>query len=127
MASAVISICIPAYKNTLFLKRLLDSIAEQTYQDYEVIITDDSPDDIVEKFVQGYQKIPSIFYYRNPYSLGTPENWNEAIRKSTGTWIKLMHNDDWFSGPDSLALFYAAIQPGKDFIFSAYENEYEAE
>ena len=45
----LISICIPAYKRAAFIKRLLDSIAIQSFQDYEVVITDDSPGDDVEQ------------------------------------------------------------------------------
>ena len=40
----LISICIPAYKHPDFLKRLLDSISIQSFRDFEVIISDDSPD-----------------------------------------------------------------------------------
>lgn len=38
-----VSICIPAYGNPEGIRRLLDSIAGQTYTDFEIIITDDSP------------------------------------------------------------------------------------
>lgn len=49
-----VSICIPAYKQPEFLKRCLDSVFEQSYTDYEVIITDDSPDNEIEKLVNTY-------------------------------------------------------------------------
>ena len=39
-----VSICIPCYKQTVFLKRTLDSITTQSYEDFEVIVTDDTPD-----------------------------------------------------------------------------------
>ena len=51
------SICIPAYKNTDYLKRLLDSISIQTFRDFEVIITDDSPDETVSTFINNYNAI----------------------------------------------------------------------
>ena len=46
--NSLISICIPAYKNTSFLKRLLESLLQQTYTHFEVILSDDSPDDTVK-------------------------------------------------------------------------------
>ena len=46
--SPLISICIPAYKRIDYLQKLLDSISIQTFKDYEVIVTDDSPDESVE-------------------------------------------------------------------------------
>ena len=38
-----ISICIPAYKRSDFVKRLLNSIAIQTFKNFEVIVSDDTP------------------------------------------------------------------------------------
>ncbi len=115
----LISICIPAYKRIEFLQRLFDSIAIQTYKDYEVIITDDSSDEVVATFVKNYQGIESVHYYRNLTTLGTPENWNESIRKASGTWIKLMHDDDWFADANSLQTFYEATinHPEHSFFF----------
>ncbi|MEO6134229.1 MAG: hypothetical protein ABIP35_03685, partial [Ginsengibacter sp.] len=65
-----------------------------------------------------------LSYYHNKTALGTPENWNESIRKANGTWIKLMHDDDWFADENSLQLFYEATlkRPDCSFIFSAYNN-----
>lgn len=124
MGEELISICIPAYKNRAFLSRLLDSVALQTYKNFEVIITDDSPDDSVEDFVRNYAKLQGIKYFRNDAALGTPENWNAAIRQARGSWIKLMHDDDWFAGPDSLQMFVdiARREPKAAFIYSAYNN-----
>src|SRR5665647_3130666 len=122
--SPIISICIPAYKRLEFLQRLFNSIAIQTYKNYEVIITDDSPDESVAAFIKDYSGIRNVHYYRNIKTLGTPENWNESIRKANGTWIKLMHDDDWFADENSLQLFYEATLKNSDcsFIFSAYNN-----
>lgn len=122
----LISICVPAFKRTSFLKRLLDSIAIQTFRDFEVIVTDDSPDESVKDLCAGYKELGSMFYYRNQKALGTPENWNESRRKAKGQWIKLMHDDDWFSSRESLAQFALAIKldPDASFIFSAYRNNY---
>ena len=119
-----ISICIPAYKRLSYLRRLLDSIAIQSFKDYEVIVTDDSPDESVEEFVKKFTGVTFLHYYKNQKPLGTPENWNEAIRKANGTWIKLMHDDDWFADENSLQQFYDATlcHPDCEFFFSAYCN-----
>jgi len=122
--SPLISVCIPAYKRIDYLQKLLHSISIQTFKDYEVIITDDSPDDSVEKFVKSFNEIQSVYYYRNEKVLGTPENWNESIRRAKGIWIKLMHDDDWFESENSLMEFYNFLRkkPECNFIFSAHHN-----
>ncbi len=118
-----ISICIPAFQRTVYLKRLLDSIEIQTYRHFEVVITDDSPGFEIRDLVKNHPLKPLIRYLKNQQTLGTPENWNECIRSSQADWIKVMHDDDWFSGPESLHVFKDFIVKGKASIyFSAYSN-----
>jgi glycosyltransferase involved in cell wall biosynthesis len=118
----LISICIPAYKNKAFVERLLQSTAIQTFKDFEVIITDDSPTNELEDLCLEFAKIFSLTYYKNDKPFGTPANWNFAISKAKGNWIKLMHHDDWFGDKNSLELFAntALDNPSIDFIFSGY-------
>ncbi len=122
-----ISICIPAYKRIDFLKRLLDSIVLQTFTDFEVIITDDSNDSSVEVLAKTYLNNFSLLYIKNEKTLGTPENWNEAIRHAKGEWIKLMHDDDWLAHAGSLSAFADAVKqsPSSSFFYSAYINVFE--
>ena len=125
MSTPFISICIPAYKNTSYLERLLDSITIQTYQDFEVIITDDSPDDSVFKMVENYQAKLPITYYKNSPAAGMPANWNISILRASGSWIKMMHDDDWFAKPTALQQFAdTALRTSASFIFSAYTDVY---
>ncbi len=104
-----VSICIPTYNQTIHLKRTLDSILIQTYQDYEIIITDDSPGLIVKEFVEKYDFKGRLFYFKNDVTLGSPQNWNECIKKASGEYIKIVHHDDWFTTGDSLAQFVALL------------------
>jgi glycosyltransferase involved in cell wall biosynthesis len=123
-----ISICIPAYKRVQYLSRLLDSILVQTFKDYEIVLSDDSDDDSVQNLCDLYAAKLPIGYFRNKTSLGTPANWNFAISKAKGEWIKLIHDDDWFATPASLELFAASARSvNKKFIFSAYNNYFESE
>jgi glycosyltransferase involved in cell wall biosynthesis len=118
----LISICIPAFKRAEYLKRLLDSISIQSYKDFEVIITDDSNDNSVADLIPINQKKFSLIYKKNKEPLGSPENWNEAIRHAQGQWIKLMHDDDWFTNENSLQEFADTALKFTDssFIFSGY-------
>jgi len=115
-----VSICIPAYNQVVHLKRTLDSILEQTYQDYEVIVTDDTPGLIVKELVEQYDFGGRLHYFKNETSLGTPENWNEAIRKASGEYIKILHHDDWFTYDYSLREYVQLLDnnPQISFAFS---------
>lgn len=116
-----ISICIPAYKRPKNIDRLLHSISIQTFKSYEIIITDDSPDDSLSPVLQQYAHLP-ITYFKNEKALGTPANWNKAISLAKGEWIKMMHDDDWFLTDGALEAFATATQKGAKFIFSGYKN-----
>lgn len=123
-----ISICIPAYKRTNYLKRLFASILEQSFIDFEIILTDDTPGSEVELLCKEYQNILPILYIKNVPPLGTPENWNAAIERATGDWIKIMHDDDWFVSSYSLETFATKAKENPDsFLFSAYYFVYEKE
>ena len=115
------SICIPAYKQVDFFKRSLDSIAIQQFSDFEVVVTDDSPDQTLKSICAEYENRFKINYFHNEKQLGSPENWNEAIRKANGDWIKILHHDDWFSDSNSLTEFYNLTlqNPKADFHFCA--------
>lgn len=106
------------------MKRLLDSVVIQTFKDFEVVISDDSNDESVQELIKKYGNKFPIVYHKNDPAMGTPENWNEAIRKARGKWIKLMHDDDWFANKNSLYTFYnvTIAHPGCAFFFSAYNN-----
>lgn len=125
MTNPYISICIPAYSRIQYLARLLNSIEEQSYRDFEVIISDDSIDDSVLELIRVFEPKFKIQYFKNEKSLGTPANWNFAISKANGEWIKLIHDDDWFKTSDSLAKFYEATKQGRKLIVSAYSNYIE--
>lgn len=97
-----VSICVPVYNNVKEVKRLLDSIREQTYTDYEVNITDDSDGTEIEELVSGLSD-ERIRYVHNERKLGHIFNWNEAIAQARGEYVKIMFSDDWFTYPESLA------------------------
>ncbi len=104
-----VSICIPAYKHEFFLKRCLDSVLAQSFTDFEVIITDDSPDDTLKNLVKTYDD-KRIRYFKNEKPLGSPANWNEGLKKAEGDYIKLIHHDDWFSSSQSLGEYVNILE-----------------
>ena len=124
-SNPVVSICIPTFNQTKFLKKSLDSILRQTFSDYELIISDDSSTDDVEKLINEYQLKfnDKLKYYKNKPALGAPENWNHAISKASGSWIKIMHHDDWFCENHALEkMMHIAIQNPNAFIFSGIKG-----
>jgi glycosyltransferase involved in cell wall biosynthesis len=116
-----VSVCIPAYNQAVYLKKTIDSVLAQTFDDYEIIITDDSPNDSVKHLVTSFGRTDKIKYWKNTISLGSPENWNESLRKASGTYIKILHHDDWLFDENSLEKYVMLLEknPSADFAFSA--------
>ena len=121
-----ISICIPAFERTEFLKRLLDSIVIQTFRNFEVIISDDSSSNLNEVLVKNYPSI-DIKYIKNESALGSPKNWNNAVSNASHEWIKIMHDDDYFDNKSSLDIFAKSIQRNLhcNFFFSSHYKLHE--
>lgn len=117
-----VSICIPAYNSAPSVRKLLESIEKQIFTDYEVIITDDSDGEEIKKLAEekGYVK-----YYKNETPLGAAANWNAAIAKSGGEYVKMMHHDDWFTDENSLGAFVDMLErhPEADLAFSGSRQE----
>ena len=106
VSSDLISVCIPTYNQTKFLKKTIDSVIAQKDVLVEIIISDDSTtyevSDLIEEYINKYSFIK---YFINNPSKGSPENWNYVISKTTGNFIKIMHHDEWFISDYALSTF----------------------
>ena len=114
----MVSICIPAYNEVAYLGKLLNTISEQTFENLEVLISDDSTNNKVAQLVDGYSNLP-LTYLSNVLSLGSPINWNNAIANAKGDIIKIMHHDDRFVNKDCLQQFVTTLESlHYNFVFS---------
>lgn len=113
-----VSICIPAYRQVKYLRETLRSIVEQDFHDFEVIITDDSPDDSVRDLLSEFSFGDRLRYVRNTPALGSPRNWNAALRLAQGEYVKIMHHDDHFIRSDALRLFVQMLDQNPDANFA---------
>lgn len=106
----LISIVVPAYHTPdVFLRQMLDSLKGQSYQNWEVIIGNASPDDsrmrsILDEYAKNDARIKSVDI---PDNLGISENTNAALKHASGDYIGFMDHDDLLA-PD--ALFEIAIR-----------------
>ncbi len=124
MTSPHVSVCIPAYRRPDLLLRCLESLRIQDYQDFEIIVTDDSPDMDVETVCHnsGFEK--RLRYSRNARPLGSPRNWNAAMRLARAPLVKMLHHDDWLAEPYSLRTLVSLLDdhPTAGLAFSATRN-----
>lgn len=115
---ARVSICIPAYRDARGVERLLKSIEGSDYRDIEVIITDDTPDDSVAAVAERFKASLNLTYHHNAEALGPAGNWNRSIDLSSGEYIKIMHQDDWFTYPDSLSRYVRLLDEHPEAVLA---------
>lgn len=115
----MVSICIPAFENVVLVKRLLDSIATQSYPAIEVILSDDSAGEDIKNAAADYSSKLTIKYFKNDPPLQSPGNWNNALDKATGELLMLLHQDDWLNGTDVITKYVTAFENNSSagFVF----------
>lgn len=80
-----VTIGVPIYNEEKYLRPALDSLLAQDYGDFELIISDNASTDATEAISQEYAaRDPRIRYHRNPTNIGATENFNQALRLSSG-------------------------------------------
>lgn len=101
------SVIIPTYNRAQILIKTLQSVLEQTFQNFEVIIIDNGSTDNTEQVIKKVED--NRVHYRWQKGTGSPANpRNQGIKLSRGKWICLLDSDDlWF--PNKLAETYKNI------------------
>lgn len=92
----LVSVLIPTYNRLEYFRKALNSALNQTYKNIEIIVTDDSTNDEVYKYIQSL-KYSNIFYYKNLTTIGGARNFICAYEKSNGEYITFLMDDDIFA------------------------------
>ena len=93
---AKISIIIPVYNAEKYIRKCLDSILEQSFNDIEVIIVNDGSTDKSESIINEYltKYDDKVKYYSKP-NTGVADTRNYAIERATGDYITFVDSDDY--------------------------------
>jgi len=92
-----LSIGLPVYNGEDFLAESLDSLLGQTYEDFELIISDNASTDETADICRGYAKQDSrIRYVRQPHNLGCAPNHNVLVQYARGELFKWVSHDDLY-------------------------------
>ena len=101
------SICIPTYEmggyGHKMLEKLFNNLKEQTLQDFEIVISDQSKDLKIFEICKTYSEDFYIKYVKNFYGIGkSAHNLNTCLDFSTGKIIKVLFQDDYFLDESAL-------------------------
>jgi len=92
-----VSIIVPNYNHAPYLPKRLDSIFNQTYQDFEVILLDDCSTDNSVEILEKYANYPKVSHFIiNEENSGSPfKQWNKGVTLAQGEYIWIAESDDF--------------------------------
>lgn len=123
-SKTLISIIVPIYKVEKYLRQCLDSIQNQTYQNFEcLLINDGSPDNSAD-ICREYVAKDARFRYFEKENGGLSSARNFGIEHSTGVYVTFVDSDDWLEH-DALDRLYGALKKENADISIGRYNSYD--
>src|ERR1019366_3980250 len=91
-----VSIVVPNYNHARFLRRRVESVLRQTFQDFEVILLDDGSTDDSESILSQYGGDPRVRIEFNEVNSGSPfKQWNKGVGLARGEYVWIAESDDY--------------------------------
>lgn len=90
----LVSIIMPSYNTAQYISKTIQSVLNQTYIDWELIIVDDCSTDNTDEIIEPYLTDLRIRYIKNDINSGAAISRNRALREAKGKWIAFLDSDD---------------------------------
>ena len=117
--NTLVSIVVPTYNHSIYLKRALESIINQTYENWEVIVIDNHSTDNTFEVVANFKN--NRIKYLKVHNKGIIAiSRNIGIKSANGEWIAFLDSDDWWTR-DKLEICIQSINEKVDFIYHDLE------
>lgn len=123
-----ISVIVPNYNHAPFLPKRLETIFNQTFQDFEVILLDDGSTDESLEILKQYCDHPKVSHYMfEDENSGLPfKQWEKGIRVASGQYIWIAESDDW-AELNFLEELVPKLDAGAGVAFCKSHTYYESE
>jgi|GEM_PF-7007112 len=116
VAHPLVSVGIPTYNQPEFLRQAIQSVLDQTFQNFEIIVVDDCSTDNTPDIVQEFED-PRIHYHRTDTNLRPPRSWNECARLAKGKYFSILPHDDLYK-PKFLEKMVFALEQNPNLGFA---------
>lgn len=118
----LVSIITPSYNTAKFIGKTIESVQNQTYQNWEMIIVDDCSTDNTDEVIDRYLSDKRIKYIKNGKNSGAAVSRNRALREAKGKWIAFLDSDDLWM-PEKLEKQISFMEKnGYHFSYANYEE-----
>lgn len=122
MNNELISIIVPIYNTEKYLHECLDSILNQSYINFEVLLINDGSTDSSGTICQEYVERDSRFRYFEKDNGGVASARNLGLERSEGTYITFIDSDDWVEFKYLEVLYTALKENDTDVAISTYKR-----
>jgi len=113
-----VSVIVPNYNHAKYLRRRVESILAQTYQDFELILLDDCSTDGSREILREYAGDPRVRLDFNEKNSGTPfKQWNKGVGMARGKYVWIAESDD-YAEPAFLERMTAMLEEHEDVAFA---------
>ncbi|MEW6611887.1 MAG: glycosyltransferase family 2 protein [Pseudomonadota bacterium] len=117
----LVSVIIPAYNRSQYLREAIAGAVAQTYRNIEIIVSDDASPDSPEPLVRSFND-PRIRFRRNVRNLGIGGNVTVACREAQGKYLAFLNDDDVWH-PDFLEKLVPPLEANPDLVI-AFSDHY---
>lgn len=99
--NGLVSVIMPSYNTASVIAASIQSVLQQSYTNWELIIVDDCSTDNTDSIIYPFLHDTRIIFLKNDKNSGAAYSRNRALREAKGRWIAFLDSDDLWS-PDKL-------------------------
>lgn len=115
-----VSIIIPIYNAEANLRRCIDSVLKQDFEDFELILMDDGSRDSSGEICDEYEKADSRVRVVHKPNSGVSDTRNQAISLARGEYLQFLDSDDWITPDATGLLVHTAQKHDCDMVISDF-------
>ena len=115
-----VSIIVPVYNAEKSLARCVDSILNQEFRDFELILMDDGSRDRSGEICDGYARADARVVVVHKENTGVSDTRNQAIARARGTFLQFVDSDDWLTADATKLMVRAAEETSCDLVIADF-------
>ncbi|MCI5959208.1 MAG: glycosyltransferase family 2 protein [Lachnospiraceae bacterium] len=120
----MISVIVPVYRSEKTLQRCVESLLNQTEQDFEILLIVDGPPDNSGVLCKELQKTDSRIRVIEQDNSGVSRARNRGIAEARGEYIRFVDSDDYVDSDSNAVLLEAMKRTGADLVVAGYHHLY---
>lgn len=122
MIDGLVSIIMPSWNTANFIAESIESVKNQTYTNWELLIVDDCSADNSDEIVKPFLEDSRIKYFKNEKNSGAALSRNRVLREAQGEWIAFLDSDDLWKPTKLEHQLKYMEEHGYNFSYTEYDK-----